>query len=260
MYEFHKNVERYHEIQVLNSRDYVIPFIEKIRPVGPELCVLEIGCAEGGVLKAFLERGCEGYGIELEPGRLENAKKFMSAYVASGKAHFLNINIYDFDPVAENWPRFDVIILKDVIEHIPEQDKLLREIKKFLAKDGLVFIGFPPWHMPFGGHQQVCKSFLSKVPYLHLLPKPVYYGLLKYFGENVEAFAEVRDTRLTINQFIKFSKNSGFRIAASDHYLVNPIYKYKFGVPAYRQFGIINKIPFVRDFFTTCVYYLITPV
>ena len=258
MYDFHSSVEKCFEIQLLNAREFVIPFIEKTKPVGPGLRVLEIGCAEGGVLKAFLEKGCEGYGVELQTGRLENAKVFLSEYVASGKAHLLNVNIYDYQP-EENQEGFDIIILKDVIEHIPDQERLLLEIRKLTAKNGLIFIGFPPWHMPFGGHQQCCTSILSKVPYVHLLPKPLYLGLLRFFGENVQAFDEIRDTRLTINRFLRILRANRYNILAEDHYLVNPIYAYKFGTPPIRQFSLLNKIPFVRDFFTTCVNYLISP-
>lgn len=258
MYDFHSSVEKCFEIQLLNAREFVIPFIEKHKSITPGLRVLEIGCAEGGVLKAFLEKGCEGYGIELVTGRLESAKLFLSEYVDTGKVHLWNVNIYDYQP-AENQPGFDIIILKDVIEHIPEQARLLREIRKLVAKDGLIFIGFPPWNMPFGGHQQCCNSVLSKVPYLHLLPKPIYLGLLKYFGEHVQSFEEIRETRLSINRFLQIVRENKYKVQGEDHYFINPIYKYKFGTPPVRQSALLFKIPFVRDFFTTCVNYLITP-
>jgi hypothetical protein len=37
----------------------------------------------------------------------------------------------------------------------------------------------------------------------------------------------------------------------------NPIYKFKFGLTPFKQIGLIKAIPHLRDFFTTCVYYLI---
>ena len=51
---------------------------------------------------------------------------------------------------------------------------------KILLKDkGQIFFGFPPWYMPFGGHQQVAhKKWTSKLPYYHILPMPIYKAIL----------------------------------------------------------------------------------
>ncbi len=79
---------------------------------------------------------------------------------------------------------FDLIILKDVIEHIHDQDAILSRLRNFLKPGGHIFFGFPPWQMPFGGHQQVlAHRLLSRTPYFHLLPVPLYRGILKAFGE-----------------------------------------------------------------------------
>mgnify|MGYP000075898353 CR=1 FL=1 len=66
MFEFHKDRKRYFEMQILNTNKYVLPFIEEKFPVKAGMRVLEIGCGEGGVLKAFTDRGCIGVGVELE--------------------------------------------------------------------------------------------------------------------------------------------------------------------------------------------------
>ena len=66
MFEFHGDRKRYFDIQLENTHKYVIPFIETIKPVLSGTRVLEIGCGEAGVLKAFTQRGCVGVGVELE--------------------------------------------------------------------------------------------------------------------------------------------------------------------------------------------------
>ena len=60
MFEFHADRKRYFDIQVLNAEKYVIPFIEEKFPIAGGMRVLEIGCGEGGVLKAFINIGCVG--------------------------------------------------------------------------------------------------------------------------------------------------------------------------------------------------------
>ena len=171
MFEFHGDRKRYFDIQVENTRKYVIPFIERYKPVKAGTRILEIGCGEAGVLKAFTERGCIGVGVELEEGRLVNAREWMKKELAAGKISFVSKDIYKVDVQTELNGKFDIIILKDVIEHIHDQPKLIAWMKSFLNDGGVIFFGFPPWQMPFGGHQQVMRGrLLSKLPYFHLLP------------------------------------------------------------------------------------------
>ena len=257
MFEFHADRKRYFDIQVLNAEKYVIPFIEEKFTVRPGMRVLEIGCGEGGVLKAFINKGCEGVGVELDAPRIVDAEKFLPEDIAKGKLRFVTKDIYDVDVEKDFNGLFDIIILKDVIEHIHDQAKLIGWMKKFLCPGGIVFFGFPPWYMPFGGHQQMCRSRISKLPYIHLLPRPLYKWILKKKKEPVEALMEIRDTGISIERFEKICKKEGYSFLHKRHYLLNPIYEWKFGWKPKKQIGLIKGIPFVRNFFTTCVYYII---
>lgn len=260
MFEFHGDRKRYFDIQRDNAVRFVIPFIEQAFPIQPGQRVLEIGCGEAGVLLAFLERGCTGVGVEFDAPRLVNAALWTKEYVAAGKVKYIDKDIYKVNVEAELGGKFDIIILKDVIEHIHDQPRLLAEMKRLLQPNGVIFFGFPPWQMPFGGHQQICKNkWLSKLPWYHLLPRPLYRYILQRKKENVEEMMEIRDTQISIERFEKIARQTGYRIDAVTHYLVNPIYEYKFGWKARKQFGIIRHIPWLRNFVTTCVYYLITP-
>ena len=180
MFEFHADRKRYFDIQAENAGKYLIPFIEEKTPVRSGQHVLEIGCGEGGVLKAFIQKGCIGKGVELDEPRVENALQYMSEEIAAGKLQIISRDIYKTDPEKELGGKFDIIILKDVIEHIHDQPRLIGWMKQFLNPGGIIFFGFPPWYMPFGGHQQVCRSKVSKLPYIHLLPRFFYKAILKW--------------------------------------------------------------------------------
>jgi SAM-dependent methyltransferase len=257
----HKDDNVRYEQQVENSRNYVLPFIEKTKRLGPGTNVLEIGCGEGGVLIPFLEKGCYCIGVDLAPQRIDLANQFLATEVAEGKARFLYKNVYDEDFLQQYKGFFDVIVLKDTIEHIPEQEKFVPYMKHLLKADGQIFFGFPPWYMPFGGHQQTAQGKLaSKLPYYHILPRSIYKVVLKLMGEKeymIKDLLEVYDTRISIERFERIVKNSGLRILAKTHFLINPIYKYKFGLEPKEQWGPITKIPFLRNFVTTCVYYTV---
>ena len=259
MFEFHADRKRYFDIQVLNAEKYVIPFIEEKFPIIPGMRMLEIGCGEGGVLKAFINKGCEGVGVELDAPRIVDAQKFLPEDIAAGRLRFVVKDIYLVDVEKDFNGLFDIVILKDVIEHIHDQAKLIGWMKNFLKPNGIVFFGFPPWYMPFGGHQQICKSKISRLPYIHLLPRFMYKAILKNRKENVEEMMEIRDTGISIERFEKICKKEGYKFFNVRHYLLNPIYEWKFGWKPKRQSIIIKSIPFVRNFFTTCVYYIIQP-
>lgn len=259
MFEFHADRNRYFEIQLLNARQHVLPFIERFGPIRPGMRVLEIGCGEGGVLKAFLERGCLGVGVELDASRVADANRFLGSEIAAGSLRIVSKDIYQVDVDTDLQGAFDLIILKDVIEHIHDQPKLIGWMKKYLKPTGAIFFGFPPWQMPFGGHQQICRSKISRLPYIHLLPKSIYRAILRWRKEPVDDLMEIRDTRLSIERFERICKAQGYQLVQAEHYLLNPIYEWKFGWKARRQFSFVRAIPYLRNYLTTCVYYLIKP-
>jgi len=260
MFEFHADRKRYFDIQVLNSSKYILPFIEADFKIEAGMRVLEIGCGEGGVLKPFLDKGAICVGVEFDQTRIENGKKWLSDEIDKGKLSFVVKDIYDTS-VESLGGKFDLIILKDVIEHIHDQSKLLKRLKEFLTPEGIIFFGFPPWQMPFGGHQQLCQNALSKVPYFHLLPRPLYKNVLKLFKEPehvVNDLLEIKDTGISIERFERIVKEADYKIVSKINYLFNPIYEYKFNIKPKKQNKLISKIPYLRDYFTTCVYYIIT--
>ena len=259
---FHSNKELYFQMQRENAAEYVLPFVEQEMPLQPGMHVLEIGCAEGGVLLAFLERGCTGVGVELSPSRAAKAEEFLKDHIARGQVRIISKNIYDQSFETEFQGQFDLIVLKDVIEHIHDQQKLMGFMKTYLKPGGQIFLGFPPWQMPFGGHQQLCRSKLGKAPWLHLLPRGLYGRCLKLFGElqaTIDDLMDVHTTGISLERFERIVNATDYRISNKRLYLINPIYKYKFNLKPRRQFRLIAAIPWVRNFWTTCGYYLITP-
>ncbi len=259
MFEFHVDRKRYFDMQIMNASKWVIPFVEEKFTIVPGVQVLEIGCGEGGVLKAFVDRGCTGVGVEFDQSRIDNANNWLKDDIESGKIRFISKDIYL--TTVEELGSFDIIILKDVIEHIHDQRKLIGWMQTFLKPAGMIFFGFPPWQMPFGGHQQVCHHKLtSRMPYYHLLPRPLYKAILKHYHEPVEDLLEVKDTGISIERFERIVKQTRYTIAHKKFFLINPIYEWKFGWKPREQSSLLGRLPWIRNFFTTCVYYLIQPV
>lgn len=256
MQERHKNKSKYFQEQAFTSEKYVIPYLQDHLTLNENINVLEIGCGEGGNLVPFLDAGCSVVGVDLNKAKIELGKGFLSQYP---KAKLIYQDIYDVTP--EELGKFDLIIMRDVIEHIHNQEKFMHYVKEFLKDGAFMYFGFPPWYMPFGGHQQTCKSkLLSALPWYHLLPRPLYKMVLKAFGEterNIDMLLEIKDTGISIERFRRIIKTENFHTVKETLYLINPNYEVKFGLQPREQMGIIKALPFFRNVFSTCAYYLI---
>lgn len=244
MQDRHRNREIYFNEQAVTSEKYILPFIREVADVDENTSVLEIGCGEGGNLKPFLDIGCERIvGVDILPGKIENAIKFYTNHPGKKKIEFVTGDIYDIRELGQ----FDIIITRDVLEHIHGQERFMQFVKKFLKPDGKFFLGFPPWYNPFGGHQQMCESrFLSKLPYFHVLPTPVYRFILKTFGESepkIKGLLEIKETGITIERFERILARTGYKKEKRVFYFINPNYEVKFGLKSRKQLKSSRQYP-----------------
>lgn len=256
MQKRHFDRDQYFSELVQTSERYFIPLIEQHTGCVQGKKILEIGCGEGGNMRPFADRGCDITGVDINTQRISEAKEFFASEIAEGSARFFAQSVFDFDCRE----RYDLIIVHDVIEHIPDKQELMRFMKGLLSDNGVIFMAFPAWQMPFGGHQQICNSkMLSHLPFFHLLPKDMYNSLLKAFGEPQDCIDEllsIKECRLTIERFENVLA-SGYHIFYKKLYFINPHYEIKFGLRPRVLTPFIARIPYIRGFFSTsCVYIL----
>lgn len=258
MQERHKNRLLYFNEQVYTTETYVIPFIERHHPVTADCRILEIGCGEGGNLKPFLDRGCMCTGVDLNSQQIDNARTFFAGHPNEQQLTLIADDIYNFDPTDH---QYDIIMLRDVIEHIHDQERFMHLLPQYLKPHGVVFLAFPPWYMPFGGHQQICNSLLSKVPYFHILPRSLYRAALRIFGEEEKKTAdllEIKETGITIERFQRILRREHFTTHERVLYFINPNYEIKFHLRPRIALPILRSIPYLRDFYITAAYYLVS--
>lgn len=260
MFTRHSNKPQYFNEQAHTTEKYVIPFISDILPVVAGMKVLEIGCAEGGNMLPFLDAGCQVIGLDIAEHRIKLAEEFFAGHPLRHNLRLIVADIYEAEHLLDT--DHELIIMRDVIEHIPQQEKLMAAIKKYMAPHGKLFIAFPPWYNPFGGHQQVCANkFVSLLPYIHLLPASLYKAVLQMAGESEEKIhnlLELRKTGISIERFRKIVFTENYIIHKETLYLINPNYEVKFRLKPRRQLLLIRIMPFVRNFFTTVVYYVLS--
>ena len=258
MQKRHTDPLRYLNEQIVSTQKHIVPFIQELKPLVAGMQVLEIGCGEGGNLKPFLDLGCICTGVDFSIPKIDKGKAYYSSHQNAANINLISEDIYKIN---EFQAKFDLIIVRDVIEHIHDQDKFLALMKTLMAPNGLAFFAFPPWQNPFGGHQQICENkFLSALPYYHLLPKILYKGMLKLLGESdgkIASLLEIKETGISLERFEKLVEKNGYKKQKRILYFINPNYEIKFGLKP-RILARVFTVPYLRNFITTCGYYLIT--
>lgn len=156
---------------------------------------------------------------------------------------------------------FSLILIHDVIEHIDDKVLFLSKLRNYLSPDGVMFVAFPAWQMPFGGHQQIARGkIISHFPFLHLLPQSLYRYVLRVCGEKEDTINEllsIKQTKCTIEMFRKIASETGYDIINEQLYFINPHYKVKFGLKPRKLHKIISSIPYLRNYFSTSCFYLL---
>ena len=256
MQERHNNRRLYFRELAETSANYYIPYITRWHEVRAGMKVLEIGCGEGGNLLPFARLGCEVTGVDIASCRIEEARRFFRDEQAGGR--FIAADILKLEEPACG---YDIIICHDVLEHIGDKDRLLSRIAGCLGPGGIVFMSFPAWQMPFGGHQQICRSrILSHLPFVHLLPEALYKGVIRLSGESRACLQEllaIRSTRITIEAFERLVGQTNLTILDRTLYLVNPHYKVKFGLTPRLLKRPLSSVPYLRDFLSSSCFYIL---
>lgn len=129
---------------------------------------LDIGCSAGFILNEARSQGFETYGIDLSPLGVGYAKDILK----------LRVNEKDLENSKFPEKFFDVITLYNLIEHIPNPLKLLKEIARVSKKGALIEI----W-TPNIGHW---RAKLSGERWENIFPEHLYYFTVKTLQEMLE--------------------------------------------------------------------------
>jgi SAM-dependent methyltransferase len=261
MFERHTNRDRYFAEQVYTTEKYVIPFIRKVMLLTADSTVLEIGCGEGGNLKPFLDMGCTVTGVDYSENKINLAREFYKDHPGLDRMSLVKDDIYNC--LDKYTGCFDLIYMRDVIEHIHDQGRFMEFVKPLLKPGGMIFLGFPPWQNPFGGHQQICQNkVVSMLPFIHLLPIPIYRGLLKMAGEpevRIVNLLEIKETGISIERLTGILIQKGYVIRRQEMYFINPNYEVKFNLKPRTLGSFLSSVGVLRNFYTTSAYYMVQP-
>ena len=102
-----------------------------------EFNIVDLGCGDGRLLFSLqannlLKNSKKIFGIDISPIRIEKFKKILP------QSDSLISDVCNLDIMEKE--SFDVIISSQVIEHVSDDDKMLKEIWKLLKPDGIAYI------------------------------------------------------------------------------------------------------------------------
>jgi SAM-dependent methyltransferase len=236
--------EKHYQEQVAFSRSYLIPFFQQHIADFAQKRVLEIGCAEAGFLDVLFNMGMVVTGVELSADRVR---------LAQSKNAQLDVRVGDITDralPAQLGGSYDLIVIREVIEHVQDREAAFSVLTELLADDGWLYVTFPPRFSPFAGHQQVGRSLLRRVPYVHFMPAFLLKALGRLCGEHEYIIRDVLHNfriGLSIRHFDRYRRQHGYTYSVRDLFLIRPIYQHRFGCKPVR----LADWPVLREFLAT---------
>ena len=242
--------EYYFKYQRTLAECYYIPFFQKNKVELKNKNILEIGCGNGGFISAFGELSDNCVGFDLKDLKWENTN-----------VKYHKLDVFDDELINKFDSKFDIIILRDVIEHLDNThtNKLFSQIQKLSNLNTVILITFPPFYSPFGLHQQVLlKSILRFIPYLSSLPKSLIKVLIKddKNKEGTDELLSLYDSRKTIGMFYRLISQNCYKILDKEFFYVRPSHEIRYGIKTIRS-RVVQYIPLIREILITGTIFLI---
>lgn len=122
--------------------------------------VSDVGCNTGALVKAFKDLGIETYGVDVSEAAISNAPKELKE------------QLYCLDVTRDKLPfedvKFDLITMSEVVEHLPDFQWTLSEIRRVSKVNGHIYVTTPS--MPGA-------DILSNVMHLGRLRNPAHINV-----------------------------------------------------------------------------------
>jgi 2-polyprenyl-3-methyl-5-hydroxy-6-metoxy-1,4-benzoquinol methylase len=122
-----------------NNYNYIYQNRKEMLAFVPEACkkILEVGCGDGSFAVQLKERqGTEVWGVEMHRESADIAVKRLDRVICGNFLELINLKQLPLN-------YFDCIVFNDVLEHFPNYDEVLQEIKTILTANASVVTSLP---------------------------------------------------------------------------------------------------------------------
>ena len=259
--DLHPRTIRNVRMQYRLAQHTLIPWMEELGVLPDRAAVCEIGCAEGGVLAAFVDRGATmALGTDIQEPLLRE----VSTPIWSGLKYEIDFRHHDviYDDIPQQWQKaFDVVLLRDVIEHLDDAGIALKNIARLLKPGGVVVVTFPPYTSPFGGHQQLLGTTLGSLPFVHLLPWPLFRSIIRQ-GDviNQEELERLHRIRCSAAKGDDAAHRAGLDIVSQRFFALRPVFRWKYqrSIPSL-EVTALRWMPLIKQLAMEAAYVLRLP-
>ncbi|MEM2742063.1 MAG: class I SAM-dependent methyltransferase [Nitrososphaeria archaeon] len=183
--------------------------------------ILDVGCGEGGISIALKEVALQVIGLDIDHLRVKRAKVRSTEegvdvdFIVADGLHM---------PFKERF--FDIVILSDIMEHVPSPKDLIEESRRVLKTKGIIYLQAPnkfsPYQIIHDGHYGLFG--------ITLLPRRIakwYVTKIRKRTQNYDVFELP-----TIWSLKRLSQNYNFKIydCSEKYYALNYKNKYSFKI------------------------------
>ena len=238
----------YWNYQYTLAKEYYIPLLKTWGYDFSNKKILDIGCGNGGFTAAFGEfANITGIDIKTFPWKkIKNVR-------------YLSYDIFSSPKQIET--DYDLIIMRDVIEHIHQDNKIdfIKTALEYGKTNSKLLITFPPFYSPFGLHQQVLlKSLFRFFPFLSFIPLNMLTYILNKINESKKSIGDIQemyDCKMTISNFENIINTLNLQISNTKFFISRPSHEIRYKVKT-RE---INHIPIklLKEFYILGTVYFI---
>jgi len=220
------------EEQELSQKKEWKKFWERIGEEEPQFknkIIVDYGCGYGYDSKFMLDSGAKHvYSLDIELDRLEGSK---ALHKANGYSNVTYIDNKNVDSLTEKIAAdsIDIIICRNVMEHVPSPPDVLESMLTVLKPMGIAYIGFSPiYKSPFGSH----IGGKCKVPWAHFMfsEKTIINVLKKNYDlpQHINKYQEIPGSgvnKMSYYGYMDMVKSYPWNIAShyTNHFTKRPI-------------------------------------
>lgn len=140
--------------------------------------LLDCGCGAGSYALEYARLGATTVGVEYQREKLQGATLARGLLLMAADAGAL--------PLASE--RFDVAVLNEVLEHVPDQRQVLAELHRVLAPGGRLVLMSPNRLYPFESHGVTLRlgsrPLPAHTPFVPYVPLALGTRLFEYWARN----------------------------------------------------------------------------
>lgn len=185
MYGGHEAPDRGWFVQQSHIGEPIVEWLVNEGLIEPTLCdvtVVEVGAGAGGLLAPFAARGARVIGIDYDEKFLQLGREMGIEMIAGGVDALAQVS------------NVDIVIMKDVLEHLGDLRHAMETIRSCLSRNGICFIQVPGMQsLRSLGYQNDLLRYLQIAHVVHFTEESLRY-LVESCG--LEVLSSTRQVRL----------------------------------------------------------------